>query len=356
MPRPIRARISRAAITSNLAVARAHAPRAKVWAVVKANAYGHGLEHVLPALLSADGIALLDLNEAERVRDMGCRLPILLLEGFFDGSDLELVDRLRLTTTVHSHRQLAMLETATLTSPIDVYLKLNSGMNRLGFNASEARQIYQRLSCFKNVAGITVMTHFANADMQDGAEEAVTRFQNAVDGLPGPTSLSNSAAVLLHPGAHGDWIRPGIMLYGASPADTRDAKSFGLTPAMTLESELISVQEIEPGQSVGYGGRFIAKRKTRIGVVACGYADGYPRIAADGCPVLIGDTIVPLAGRVSMDMLTVDLTEVPDATIGSPVELWGTRVSVDQVAAFANTSGYELLCALAPRVPIIGVA
>jgi alanine racemase len=239
---------------------------------------------------------------------------------------------------------------------VDVYLKLNSGMNRLGFDASDAKGVYQKLRSLKNVSGITVMTHFANADIADGAKDAVARFTHAVEGLPGPNSLSNSAAVLLHPEAQGDWIRPGIMLYGASPTDTRDAESFGLIPAMTLESELIAVQEIEAGQSVGYGGRFVAKRNTRIGVVACGYADGYPRIAADGCPVLVGNTIVALSGRVSMDMLTVDITDVPDAAIGSPVELWGTRVSVDQVAAFANTSGYELLCALAPRVPIIGVA
>jgi alanine racemase len=356
MPRPIRARVSRAAITNNLAIARACAPHAKVWAVVKANAYGHGLERVLPALLSADGLALLDLNEAERARAAGYQLPILLLEGFFDASDLVLVDRLRLTTAIHSQRQLTMLEQAVLSAPVDVYLKLNSGMNRLGFDASAAKNIYQRLKSLKNVSGITVMTHFANADIVDGAKDAVTRFKNAVDGLPGPSSLSNSAAVLLHPEAKGDWIRPGIMLYGASPTDARDAKSFGLIPAMTLESELIAVQEIAQGQSVGYGGRFIAKRKTRIGVVACGYADGYPRIAADGCPVLVGDTLAALSGRVSMDMLTVDITDVPDAAIGSPVELWGARVSVDQVAKFANTSGYELLCALAPRVPVLGVA
>lgn len=355
MPRPIRALVSRAAISHNLALACAKAPKAKVWAVVKANAYGHGLERVLPALSKADGIALLDLDEATRARASGYRLPILLLEGFFEAADLALVDHLRLTATVHSHRQLEMLEGARLKAPIDIYLKINSGMNRLGFRPADAKEVYQRLSRLGNVAGITLMTHFANADLADGAVSVTSAFRHATDGLAGPRSLSNSAAVLMHPEAHGEWIRPGIMLYGASPTDVRDAKSFGLMPAMTLSSELIAVQDIDAGQSVGYGGRFVARRPTRIGVVACGYADGYPRIADDGCPVLVGDRIAPLSGRVSMDMLTVDITDLPDAAVGTPVELWGPRLSVDQVAAFGKTSGYELLCALAPRVPVIGV-
>jgi len=356
MPRPIRALVSRAAISHNLSIARTHAPSAKVWAVVKANAYGHGIERVLPALSAADGIALLDLSEAQRVRACACQLPILLLEGFFEPSDLAIVDELQLTPAIHCWQQVQWLERASLRHPLDVYLKINTGMNRLGFAVHEAKAAYQRLRSVARVRDITCMTHFANADGIDGTQQAIATFRSGVDGLPGARSLSNSAAVLLHPDAQSDWIRPGIMLYGASPSERQTARSFGLVPAMTLASEVIAVQDIAAGQGVGYGGRFKAPRPMRIGVVACGYADGYPRIAADGCPVLVGGIVAPLAGRVSMDMLTVDITHIEHAAIGTPVELWGEHVSVDEVAASANTSGYELLCALAARVPVIEVA
>lgn len=338
---------------SNLALARSHAGAALVWAVVKANGYGHGLEHALRGFAAADGMALVEPDAAVRLRELGWNGPVLLLEGFFDAQDLELVCAYGLDTVVHCEEQLAMLESFPLRGAIDVHLKINSGMNRLGFRPQQAASAHARLRALPAVRGIVLVTHFANADDESNPAlplaEQVRRMRLAAAGLDAPLSLCNSAADLLHGELAEAWVRPGIMLYGATPG-VRSAAEFGLRPAMILSSRLIAVQEIGAGEAVGYGSLFIADRPMRIGVVACGYADGYPRHAPTGAPVLVEGVRCTLAGRVSMDMLTVDLSAAPAAAAGAEVILWGPGLPVDEVAQAAGTIGYELLCAVAPRV------
>ena len=357
MSRPIQASISRRAIARNLAIVREKAPRARAWAVLKADAYGHGLARVMaadsPALQEADGVAVLETETAANVRACGWGGPILLLEGCFDTRDLDQADRLGLTVAVHSDEQIAMIGASRAERPIDVYLKMNTGMNRLGFAPSRYRDAHARLKATGRVGAITVMTHFANSDEPDGIHEQLARFDEGAAGLPGDRSLANSAAILAHPESHADWVRPGIMLYGASPFSSGTGSDLGLSPAMELTSELIAVQDLAVGDSIGYGHRFTADRAMRIGVVACGYADGYPRVAPNGTPIAIDGVVTRTVGRVSMDMLTVDLGPVPAAHVGSRVELWGSTVSVDEVARSAKTVGYELLCAVAPRVHVV---
>ncbi len=355
MSRPIQALLSRQAIADNIDVVRRHAPTSRVWAVLKADAYGHGLERTVagdsPALARADGIAILETETAASLRELGWRKPILLLEGCFEPADLAAAARLDVTIGVHDDEQIAMIEAARVDRPLSIYLKMNSGMNRLGFVPDRYRDAHARLRAIRSVGTITLTTHFANADRPEGCMEQLAAFERGAAGLDGPRSLANSAAILAHPETHHDWVRPGIMIYGASPFATRGAAEFGLRPAMTLASELIAVQHLEAGDAVGYGHRYVAERAMRIGVVACGYADGYPRVAPSGTPVAVDGIRTRVVGRVSMDMLTVDLTPVPEARVGSPVELWGRVVPVDEVAQAAGTVGYELLCALAPRVP-----
>ncbi len=357
--RPIKALVSRRAIAHNIAIVRKAAPHSKVWAVLKADAYGHGLIRLLtdssPALVRADGIAILETATAETLRELGWRLHVLLLEGCFDPADLDLAARLGVTVTVHHDEQIAMIEAARIDRPIDVYLKMNTGMNRLGFSSARYRQAHERLVATLKVGTITLMTHFANADRPEGVTEQLAAFERGTGGLTGPRSLANSAAILAHPETHADWVRPGIMLYGASPFATRTAADFGLLPAMELHSELIAVQHLQTGDVVGYGHRYSAEREMRVGIVACGYADGYPRVAPTGTPITVDGVRTRTIGRVSMDMLTVDLTNAPHATVGSAVELWGAQLPVDEVAQAAGTNCYELLCALAPRVPVITV-
>ena len=350
MARPLVAHVELAALAANLARVRSYAPRAEVLAVVKANAYGHGIERALPALGAADGLALIELDAAIRLRERGYRRPLLLLEGFFDASELEAIAAHALGIVVHSADQVRMLEHAALARPLDVYLKINSGMNRLGIDAADARALAARLDAAPSVATLHLMTHFAAADAADGVAEPLARFRAACEGLPYARSLANSAGVVRYAEVGGDSVRPGIMLYGSSPFAQRPAAALGLVPVMTLRSRLIAVQSLARGESVGYGATFVAREATRIGVVACGYADGYPRHAPNGTPVLVCGRRVPMAGRVSMDMLTVDLSSVPQADVGSDVVLWGEGLPVDDVAQAAGTVGYELLCAVAPRV------
>ncbi len=361
MPRPIRAVIDLAAMRRNLALAREHARGRFVWAVVKANAYGHGLARAVHAFAQADGLALLDLDEAQQARDAGWSRPILLLEGCFEARDLDTVAALKLTPVVHTVEQIDMLERAQLRTPIDVYMKFNTGMNRLGFdarNARDATSAYRRLKACANVAQLTLMIHFANADRADAATGPVEQL-DALDRVAGDwpeaRSFANSAALFLRPEVKGDSVRPGIVLYGAATDESHSAAKLGVEPAMTLQSRLIAVQTLEARQAVGYGSRFAAPRDMRIGVVACGYADGYPRNAPDGTPVWVDGVRVPIAGRVSMDMITVDLTAAPQSGVGSDVELWGTHIPIDEVANLCGTVGYELMCALAPRVPVTEV-
>ena len=360
MPRPIRVRFDSAALSANLALARARAPTSRVWAVVKANAYGHGLLRAAEALRSADGFALLDLNEAARLREAGFAHPILLLEGVFEAHDIEAVDALHLTPVVHQRDQIDLIEAASasgqLRRPIDVFLKINSGMNRLGFAGAGVARAHARLKGLRGVKSITLMTHFADADGPSGVAAQMQAFGATTEGLAGARSLANSAALLRYPEAHAEWVRPGIMLYGASPFPEQSAQALGLAPAMTLQSELIAVQDLKRGDGVGYGYVFRAERDLRVGVVACGYADGYPRHAPGtnqtGTPILVDGVRTRTLGRVAMDMLYVDLTPVPRAGIGSRVTLWGASLGIDEVAAAAGTVSYELMCALASRVPV----
>ena len=343
----------------NLARARTCAPTARVWAVVKANAYGHGLERGMRGFAQADGLALIETENALRLREMGWVKPILLLEGIFDASDVPLLAEHNINSAVHCLEQIQMLEYTQLYRPIDVHLKMNTGMNRLGFPPSEYAAAYKRLRAIPGIRNITLMTHFANADELEhprlSITEQVRRFREGAAGLEGQRSLSNSGGVLhqaeLAKELHNDWVRPGVMLYGGTPGGA-SARDYGLLPTMTLKSELIAIQRIGAGDTVGYGSRFVAEAPMTIGVVACGYADGYPRHAEHGTPVLVDGVRTRLVGRVSMDMMTVDLTPVANARVGSKVVLWGDGLPIDEVAASAGTIGYELMCALAPRVRV----
>ena len=360
MPRPILATIHPAALQHNLNRNRTAVPEAKVWAVVKANAYGHGIERAYAGLRSADGFALLDLDEAQRVRDLGWRGPILLLEGVFEPRDLELCSRLELWHTVHCDEQIDMLAAHKTNLGHRVFLKMNSGMNRLGFTPERYRSAWARLNALPQVADISHMTHFSDADGGKGIAAQMACFAQATQDLPGERSLGNSAATLRHPDAvaASDWIRPGISVYGSAPDHPEHSAShWGLQPGMTLASKIIAVQAIDTGASVGYGSKFVADAPMRVGVVACGYADGYPRVAPTGTPVLVAGVRTRTLGRVSMDMLAVDLTPLPQAGVGSEVTLWGRAgngvvLGVDEVAYASGTLGYELMCALAQRVPV----
>jgi alanine racemase len=370
MPRPILATIHTQAFRNNLELARRAAPDARVWAVVKANAYGHGIERVFEGLRGADGFALLDLAEAQRVRDLGWRGPILLLEGAFELRDLELCSRLDLWHTVHCDAQIDMLAAHKTNVPHRIFLKMNSGMNRLGFAPDRYRSAWARLNALPQVDEISLMTHFSDADGPIGVAAQMAVFAAVTRDLPGERTLSNSAATLRfpvdptlaaqHPEALvvSDWVRPGIAIYGSAPDfPEHTAAHWGLQPTMTLAAKIIAVQAINTGASVGYGSSFVAQEPMRIGVVACGYADGYPRICPTGTPILVDGVRTRTLGRVSMDMLAVDLEPVPLAGPGSDVTLWGIAangavLSIDEVAASAQTVGYELMCALATRVPV----
>mgnify|MGYP003575626708 CR=1 FL=1 len=359
MPRPIQATVHTESLRHNLARLRRAAPDARVWAVVKANAYGHGIERAYEALRGADGFALLDLQEAQRVRDLGWRGPILLLEGVFEPRDLELCSRLSLWHAVHCDEQIDMLAVHKTHVPHRVFLKMNSGMNRLGFPAHRLRTAWTRLDALPQVDEITWMTHLSDADTPRGVAHQVQAFAEATRDLPGERSLANSAATLRFgsdPAVRADWVRPGIAVYGSSPDfPEHDIAHWDLRPTMTLATRLIGVQQLAAGDTVGYSSTFTADAPLRVGVAACGYADGYPRHCPTGTPVLVDGVRTRTLGRVSMDMLAVDLTPVPDAGFGSEVTLWGRAgngvvLPIDEVARAAGTVGYELMCAVAPRV------
>lgn len=353
MPRPISATINLSALHHNLNIVRQHVGAAKIWSVVKANAYGHGLARVWQGLAATDGFAMLDLNEAIMLREQGWQGPILLLEGFFQPRDIMLLDHYHLTTTVHSDWQLEAINAARLSAPLNIYLKFNSGMNRLGFPIGQMDAIWQWATSLSNVGDITLMSHFANADNPIGVGEQFSVIQQASAAISAARCLANSAAILGNPETHFDWVRPGIILYGASPSgDVADIAEIGLQPVMSLNSEIIALQSLTAGHCVGYGSRYQARSAQRIGVVACGYADGYPRLAPNGTPIMVDGILTQTVGAISMDMLTVDLTPCPQAQIGSKVEIWGENVPIDTVAQAAGTVGYELMCALANRVKV----
>lgn len=367
MPRPIQATIHTSAVRHNLQRVRQSVGSSRVWAVVKANAYGHGIARVFPALSQADGFALLDINEATLLRELGWKGPILLLEGTFAAQDLDVCAEHDIWHAVHCRQQLEWLQAWRGAYRHHVFLKLNGGMNRLGFTPDAfgtARQALRGLAC---VAQTGLMMHFSDADAQrqgqDGTAYQIAAFQQATQGMDDdPRTLSNSAAILRHGSglpARSDWVRAGIVLYGSSPDfPEHDVAHWDLQPTMTLTGRILAEQSLKAADTVGYGSTFIADGPMRIGIVSCGYADGYPRHAPTGTPVLVNGVRTRTIGRVSMDMLAVDLTPVPDAGFGSEVTLWGRSaingqaLPIDEVAHACGTVGYELMCALAPRVPV----
>ncbi len=358
MSRPIQARIDLSALERNLHLARrltnargSTSPR--IMAAIKANAYGHGLLRTAEALQDADGFAVLDVGDAVRLREAGFRQTLLLLEGVFKPEDFLLLAEYDIAAVLHSQYQLAMLDVYPRRGSLSLWLKVNTGMNRLGFEPEEVPAVMAQLKAHPAIREVTLMTHFATADMADGVTVQLERFNALASAYNMPRSLANSAALLRYPATHADWVRPGIMLFGASPFADTSAADLGLRPVMTLSSEIISVREIQSGEQVGYGGTFRAERKMRIGVVACGYADGYPRHAPTGTPVLVNGQLTSTLGRVSMDMLSVDLSALPDAVITSPVTLWGEGLPVDDVAKAAGTISYELLTAVTARVTMV---
>jgi alanine racemase len=351
MPRPIHAHIDLDALKNNLRTAQ-RLTSSRIMAVIKANAYGHGLLPVAGALAEAEGVALLDVHDAAQLREAGSRQTILLLEGFFSLEDLQLIAEYDLATVIHNEQQLASLDAYPRRGTLQVWLKINSGMNRLGFFPEEIPAVMERLKSHPAVRNVTLMTHFSHADEAAGVVTQLDRFNKLASGYHTARSMANSAAFLRYPATHGDWVRPGIMLYGASPFADTSAQQIGLKPVMTLSSQIISIRDIKAGETVGYAGLFRAERATRIGVVACGYADGYPRHAPSGTPLLVNGQRTGTIGRVSMDMLGVDLSNVAGAQIGSRVVLWGDGMPVEEVAQAAGTVSYELLCAVTARVPL----
>lgn len=356
--RPARALIDLDALRHNYRLARrlcgGNDGGGRALAVVKADAYGHGAVRCALALQDeADGFAVACIEEALALREAGILAPILLLEGFFDAAELPLIAQHNLWTVVHAPWQVQALERTSLPRPLDVWLKLDSGMHRVGLDAGDYRDAWQRLRALPHVGNIVKMSHFARADELDctRTDEQLDVFAAATAGLPGQASVCNSPALLGWPQARADWARPGLMLYGVSPFAQSNGIAAQLRPVMTLESKIIAVRELPAGEPVGYGARFVTDAPTRIGVVAMGYADGYPQFAVNGTPVAIDGRPGRLVGRVSMDMLTVDLTDHPQAGIGSGVELWGKQVPAAQVVAHSQTSAYRLLCAV-KRVPL----
>ena len=350
--RPARALIDLQALRHNYQLAR-EVTGAKALAVIKADAYGHGAVRCAQALEAhADGFAVACIEEALELRAAGIRAPILLLEGFFEADELPLIVEHDFWCVVHSLWQLDAIEHTKLAKPIHVWLKLDSGMHRVGLHPTDYKTAYQRLQASGNVAKIVLMSHFARADELHctRSEEQVAVFQAARADLSAEVSLRNSPAVLGWPNVPSDWVRPGLMLYGATPFEEAQALAARLQPVMTLESKVIGVRELPAGEPVGYGAKFITPKPMRIGVVAMGYADGYPRQAPTGTPVLVAGQRTQLLGRVSMDMLCIDLTDVPQAGLGSSVELWGKNILASDVAAKADTIPYQIFCNL-KRVP-----
>jgi alanine racemase len=353
--RLIRARIDSAALRANLQAIRARAPGSRVMAVVKANAYGHGLVPTALALADADAFAVARLEEAVALRENGLQRRIVLLEGVLDAAQLAQAARLELDLVVHQPMQIALLESHRGAKPFPLWLKVDTGMNRLGFRPQEFRAAWERLRNLQPAPPqLRVLTHLACADEADGSytAEQMARLRPLIAGLDVELSIANSAGILGQPSTHAAWVRPGLALYGVSPFAERRGAQLGLRPAMTLESTVIALREVAPGERVGYGGVWRAQRPTRLAIVAAGYGDGLPRSIPSGAPVWIAGQRAPLAGRVSMDMIAVDITDLPPVQPGDPVELWGTNLAVEELAATAGTIAYELLCGVSQRVPI----
>jgi alanine racemase len=352
MTRPAQARINLRALQHNFSHVKQAAPGRQVMAIIKANAYGHGLISVAQALPDADAFGVACMEEAISLREAGIGRPIVLLEGLFGPDEIPLIDGYRLDVVVHHESQLQWLTEGQLLHPLDVWLKLDTGMHRLGFAAHGVEDIAARLRQVPQVNKVRYMTHFSCADDLDNPDtrQQIRVFNEAVATGKGERSLANSAGILGWPASHADWVRPGIMLYGSSPLIGRTAQSLALQPVMTLATKLIAVNACQQGESIGYGADWRCPADTRIGVAAIGYGDGFPRHAPGGTPVLVNGRAASLAGRVSMDMICIDLSTVPNAQVGADVILWGEGLPVDDVAAAAGTIGYELLCGVSARV------
>lgn len=351
----IRAIVDTAALRHNLGRIRGTAPDSGVMAVVKANAYGHGLVPAAKALAQTDGFAVARLDEGLALRAAGLTNRILLLEGVFSPAQLAMAAQQRFDLMVHSFEQLELLEARPGTDVVSAWIKVDSGMNRLGFRREQFAAAYERLRRVANVApAATLVTHLASADDRRDPKtiEQVRSFAEATHGLPGARSIANSAALLAWPDTRADWVRPGLVLYGVSPFPSGTGAELGLRPVMTLQSEVIAVKDVRPGETVGYGGTWHALRDTRMAVVAAGYGDGYPRSVGSGTPVLVNGHRAPLIGRVSMDMITVDVTDLPGVASGDPVVLWGEGVPVEEIARHAGTIPYELICGVSQRVQL----
>lgn len=353
MTRAAEAQIDLRALQHNLQRVREVSPSSQVIAVIKANGYGHGMLRIARALSSVDGFAVASIDEALFLRGADIEKPIILLEGFFDADELEAILKYRLSVVIHNESQLRILESARLDRAIEVYLKIDTGMHRLGFSPDNAVDVYQRLrSCAQVKQPVCLMTHLANADDRSDrkTQTQIELFSTSVSGIEGNRSIANSAGILGWPQSHADIVRPGIMLYGVSPFIDTMAEQEGLKPVMTLSSRLITINHCKQGDTVGYGGEWICPEDMPIGVVSIGYGDGYPRSAVSGTPVLINGQRAPLIGRVSMDMICVDLRGLPQATIGDSVVLWGQGLPVEEIARCASTIPYDLLCAVTRRV------
>ncbi|RXJ73366.1 alanine racemase [Veronia nyctiphanis] len=347
------AQIDLDALVHNLLVVKRHAPQSKTLAVVKANGYGHGLLSVANTLEStADGFGVARIEEGLTLRAGGIVKPILLLEGFLVAKDLPKLVANNFDTVVHCQEQLEALESAKLERPLKVWLKIDTGMHRLGVRREEVSEFVARLSACKNVSSLNYMTHFGCADELNNpiTPLQIQCFNGLTQGLEGERSLGASSACLSWPESHTEWVRPGISLYGVSPFSDQKGEDFGLKPAMTLTSSLIAVRKVTPGESIGYGGTWVSMQETRVGVIAIGYGDGYPRTAPNGTPVLVNGRRVPVVGRVSMDMLMVDLGPDAKDKVGDKVVLWGQGLPAEEVAAHIGTIAYELLVKLTSRV------
>ncbi|RDZ28689.1 alanine racemase [Lysobacter silvisoli] len=356
MARPTSATIHTDALRHNLAQARARAPHSRVMAVVKADGYGHGLERVARALEGADAFGVAALSDADRLRAAGLSQPIVLLSGFDEADDLPQLRRLGVETVVHHHSQLAMLEQAGEGEPIRCWLKVDTGMHRLGFAPEDVREAYARLAALPAVAdGIVLMNHFAASDEFERPQTRDQQrvFAQATAGLGGARSLANSAAVLGWPDAHADWIRPGGALYGISVVEGTTGADFDLRPAMTLSTRLIAVNRVRKGERIGYAATWECPEDMNVGVAAIGYGDGYPRAAPSGTPVLVAGQAAQVIGRVSMDLMTIDLRGLPEAKVGDPVVLWGPELPVERIAEVSGTIGYELTCSITRRVRFV---
>lgn len=355
--RPTHVEIDLGALRHNLQQARHAAPSARIMAAVKADGYGHGLIRTARALRSADALGVACIDEALEVRASGILADITLLEGFFRAEELELVRCHRLDTVIHHPHQLSLLEAASPGEPVKVWIKVDTGMHRLGFPPEAVQDVFRRLDAIQYVRILGVMTHLANAD--DRRDQVTRRqlkvFAAATTGLSCARSIANSAGLLGWPETHSEWARPGIMLYGVSPFIGGRGEQEGLRPAMTLRTELIAVNHFKKGEPLGYGGTWLCPEDMPVGVAAVGYGDGYPRHAPSGTPVLLNGRRVPLAGRVSMDMITLDLRTQPEARVGDPVVLWGEGLPVEEVAEHAGTIPYELLCGITARVKRVEV-